>query len=283
MNKYILTILILIQFSSVSYPQYSIDNNKIIETALLLEYKIGNQTKFGSGFLIRDNTEVGDFVYLITAKHVLGKTDSNGNFSLFGNELEITYSGDIYSESVNKVAIDIANLFNHNLVRFNEGNDAAIIFLAKVNENKMNYASAANFKQKVAHGNSWTTIDSKMLVAFEDVKIGNDAFISGYPKTLGLGRYPQYDYEKPLLRKGAVAGIYRSKRTIVVDCPSYGGNSGGPLFTIYPKERKLKLTGIVVEYIPQISKVEMNNSGYMVAASSDIIIELLDTFREKKH
>lgn len=284
MNKYKLLVFLLFQIYSISYSQYSIDENKLIETALLLEYRIGLQIKFGSGFLIRDNTESGDFVYLITAKHVLGQTDSIGNFTPFGETLEITYTGDIYSEKGNKVSIDVATMLNQNLVRFNKNNDAAIIIVGKVIDGKMSYATAANFKEiNVSEGNSWTTVDSKMLASFNDVKIGNDAFIFGYPKTLGLKEYPQYDYDRPLLRKGAIAGKYSTRKTIIVDCPSYGGNSGGPLYSIYPKENKVKLLGIVIEFIPQISKVEINNSGYMVALSSDIIIELLNTFRQKKN
>jgi len=41
---------------------------------------------------------------------------------------------------------------------------------------------------------------------FNDVLIANDAYIIGYPTSIGKKNYPQIDYKRPLVRKGVIAG-----------------------------------------------------------------------------
>ena len=116
--------------------------------------------------------------------------------------------------------------------------------------------------------------------SIDQVILGRDAFIFGYPKTIGIQKNPQFDYNKPLLRKGIISGIYKDKRTIILDCASYGGNSGGPVYS-FDSKGKIKLVGLVSQYIPHISEYGVNNSSYSVASSAEIINEILNTFRKK--
>ena len=93
-----------------------------------------------------------------------------------------------------------------------------------------------------------------------------------------------------MFRKGIVAGKTYELGNVIVDCPSYGGNSGGPIFaekeivknnTI---EKDYKLIGLVSGFVPfseiwynqnyQYQNVNINNSGFSEIVPIDIICDL---------
>ncbi|WP_321371370.1 serine protease [uncultured Draconibacterium sp.] len=279
MKRYLILTIFLFT-SGYLFSQYSIDKNKIIESAMYLEFRVNNNLHFGTGFIIRDSTETGDFLYLITAKHVLGEYSKPGVFKLKDSTLYITYTGNIYSEVANEVSINVQNMLNNNLIRFSADRDIAVIFMGKIIDKRIRYPLAANLKElKVSKDNPWIMIGSNFITNLEQTRLGTDAFIFGYPKTIGLQKNPQYDYDKPLLRRGVIAGIYKEKKTIIVDCPSYGGNSGGPVYEIDTNDNRIKLVGVVSQWIPIVSEYGVNNSDYLVAVSAEIINEVINTFK----
>jgi hypothetical protein len=90
-------------------------------------------------------------------------------------------------------------------------------------------------------------VPQDLIKRFDDVLVSNRVLIFGYPSSIGLrhGGPPgqratmdtikdlaQLDYARPLLRSGIVAGKNQARRTLVIDCPSYWGNSGGPVLEI---------------------------------------------------
>ncbi len=121
----------------------------------------------------------------------------------------------------------------------------------------------------------------------EDVLISNDVFLCGYPTSLGIKESHQFDYEKPLLRKGIVANIYKNYGTIIIDCPVYYGNSGGPVIEVEQEGINFhyKIIGVVSQFIPFVEQwvntknklvnTEVSNSGYSVIVSMDKVFELL--------
>ena len=74
-------------------------------------------------------------------------------------------------------------------------------------------------------------------------------------------------------------------KTIIVDCPSYQGNSGGPLFEISEDKKKIGVIGIVsrsviqVEYLTnsyyKYNNVNISNSGYTVIIPIEFAYELM--------
>jgi len=126
-----------------------------------------------------------------------------------------------------------------------------------------------------------TTIDASM--------VGADVFLFGYPNSIGIPNHPQIDRTHPLVKKGIIAGINPSKKTIILDCPVYHGNSGGPVML----RQQVSLTtwefpviGIAVEYIPSLAvwenksiqttnQVVLINTGYSVVESSESILSLV--------
>jgi hypothetical protein len=120
---------------------------------------------------------------------------------------------------------------------------------------------------------------------FDQVLTGNDVMVFGYPTSLGLQQLPKLDIHRPLLRKGIVAGTNPEKKSIILDCPSYFGNSGGPVLEIdrEPLETHLKIIGVISQYVPFVdaggSKTFMmqvvSNSGYSIATPMDFVLELV--------
>jgi hypothetical protein len=84
-----------------------------------------------------------------------------------------------------------------------------------------------------------------------------------------------------------VAGENLQKHSIILDCPSYQGNSGGPVLQIERDafQTTVSVIGVVVEYVPfgdvathprlGYSTFTLENSGYSVAESMDPVLELI--------
>jgi hypothetical protein len=122
---------------------------------------------------------------------------------------------------------------------------------------------------------------------YEDVLVANDVLLFGYPTSLGIQEVPQLDPMRPLLRRGIVAGLNPSSKSIVVDCPSYPGNSGGPVVeadrTAFAAT--FNIIGVVREFVPFAEKsvnypinyqnVTISNSGYTMVTPMDFVLELV--------
>jgi len=110
----------------------------------------------------------------------------------------------------------------------------------------------------------------------------------GYPTSLTAPIAGCFDPAQPLLRKGIVAGVNRSGRTIIVDSPAYQGNSGGPVVQVsHPsfEVTTFKIIGLVSAFVPfqeewenktlRYSHVIVSNSGYTIIEPIDIALELV--------
>ncbi len=284
MKKYILySALFIMFFCNKISAQYSIDNMKLFESALYLEFKDDNNKAYnGTGFIIRDKMEEGSFLYLVTAKHVLGKFNNSGNFIFKDDILNIYYHGDIYSEKFNGVSINLQNLWKSGNLAINNNSDVAICLIALAKDNKIIYVNNAHAKTIVQEKEvSLTTIQSDLLTKAKEVKIGNDVFVIGYPTSVGFENIPQIDYKKPLVKKGIVSGLNSKMNTIILDCELHNGNSGGPIFSYYPKTRKIKLIGVVIQYVPLAINSVIVNSGYSVGTPIEKIEEIIEIYRKK--
>jgi hypothetical protein len=129
----------------------------------------------------------------------------------------------------------------------------------------------------------------------DDVIVGNDVFVFGYPNSIGLPG--QLDPQRPLIRKGTVADKDAGKGHIVIDCPLYKGNSGGlvierrrlhNLFAADPADPIPAQTGAIgvatgfVPFIEQFQSLHFGtintaweNSGYAIVTPIDRVLELI--------
>jgi hypothetical protein len=121
------------------------------------------------------------------------------------------------------------------------------------------------------------------IARLNEVLVGNDAYLFGYPSSLALGPVPQIDPRRPLLRKGIVAGINDATHSIILDCPSYFGNSGGPVIEadqVTLVLRHFRIIGVVDQYVPYSDGGKTffinANSGYSVIIPMDFVLELVN-------
>jgi hypothetical protein len=123
------------------------------------------------------------------------------------------------------------------------------------------------------------------IKTFDKVLVGNDVIVFGYPTSLGLEKLPQLDPSRPVLRKGIVAGSDPVKKSIVLDCPIYFGNSGGPVLELDREAfvTHLLIIGVVSQYVPFVETAGsrtaalsvLTNSGYSIATPMDFVLELI--------
>jgi len=123
---------------------------------------------------------------------------------------------------------------------------------------------------------------------FDDVLIANTIYTFGYPTSIGIKEISQIDPLRPLLRFGIIAGTNPSRKTIILDCPSYPGNSGGPVLEVDQVDlvnRRFQVIGVVSQFVPfaetwinithKYQNLTISNSGYAVAVSMDPVLELI--------
>ena len=131
---------------------------------------------------------------------------------------------------------------------------------------------------------------SSAIKRFAEVLVSNGVFILGYPSSLSFPEDPQIEFKKPLLRKGIIAGINSTRKTIILDCPVYFGNSGGMAIEVEQVamgQMKYRTIGVVSQFIPFIERLKsqqlgytnlsFENSGYSVVVPMDVIFDLTST------
>lgn len=239
----------------------------------------------GSGFLYNSEKNV----YLVTAKHVL--FDEKINFR--SEEIEIlcqstdpSFNSHRYRLELKKTVIDC-----HKIA------DVALVLLGKITERKVNggitFTHAKGIEIIVKGQRNPVLAARENVNLFDDVMISNDVFVFGYPTSLGIQESIQFDLNKPLLRKGIVANTFNSAKTIILDCPVYGGNSGGPVTQVVKEdgEIKFRLIGVISQFIPFVQRwknerdrivhLEYLNSGYSVASSMDFVLEIIEKMEKE--
>ena len=248
--------------------------------ACLLQFPGGAS---GSGFMMLSKGKQ----FLVTAKHVLFDKDK-----MRASQVTITcQAGRISDPGVTKFLIDLtkARFAIHQVA------DIVVIWIGtKVDDKMVDFtlqgASGASIAQ-VSSTSGMVSVDrDKAIKRLGEVGIGNDVFLYGYPTSLGIQSSPQFDYEKPLLRKGIIAGIYAHHGTIILDCPVYFGNSGGPVIEVemLPNLQTLhKVIGVVSQFIPfaqqwinpptGLVNTEFHNSGYSITVAMDKVLEVMDS------
>lgn len=80
-----------------------------------------------------------------------------------------------------------------------------------------------------------------------------------------------------------MAGVNLALHSIILDCPVYPGNSGGPVIEIDQAgalSRRYMIIGIVDQYVPYADGGRtftiMANSGYSIIIPMDFVLELVN-------
>lgn len=272
----------LLFFSSI-YAQFLIPEEYLTLPVYIKLVRGGTAT----GFYYNDSTNF----YLVTAKHVFFDPNS-GKLNSETAEL-VSYPRDPYKNPYNLLECDLKLLLNKNLVVSHNQFDVAVALIGKTEKidsvNMMISYNEAISKSnpKASRVHSFLPED---ILESKDVPVGTEVHIFGYPTSLGIKEIPQLELTQPLLQRGIVAGKNYKLNTIILDCPVYKGNSGGPVVATINKgsETEFKLIGIVSEFVPFEEKwindkygyanVEYSNSGYSIIAPIEIMLELIQQF-----
>jgi hypothetical protein len=234
----------------------------------------------GSGFYL--NTDNGTF--LVTAKHVLfePKTEKEPNRKLRSTVIDAL--------SYLKEPSDLRpNIFEFNLsvleIKAHPTQDVAVVKIAAIAEKSAAGAPGRatllpGVLTKATSVIGILDVGPDVIKPFDQILVGNDVIVFGYPTSLGLKELAQLDPMRPLLRRGLVAGQNLDKRSIVLDCPVYPGNSGGPVIEVDPEGLgyRLWVVGVVSEFVPFADSGKyismLSNSGYSIATPMGFVLEL---------
>lgn len=255
----------------------------LIPGTVLIKYTSGGSS---SGVIVADSS----YMYLVTAKHCLIEEPQKGRINLVDSMVFlIYYVHDPFSSKPDSLIVNLLIAQKQGDLLYDPLNDIAILVIAKMNgytpsgNPKFIYTSSTNKLTKLAPGG----ISEDLCLNFDKVNVGEDCLILGYPSSLQLNNINDYDFQRPLLRKGAIAGKDKSKGTIIVDCPSYQGNSGGPVVSSSLLDQSsIGLIGIVSRSILHVEQLEsnyyktvvsvnLNNSGYTVIIPIDFALSLM--------
>jgi S1-C subfamily serine protease len=173
-------------------------------------------------------------------------------------------------------------LFDPNTQKLRE-NQTELLSYSKDPSDQKNNLIALDFEALQAENLGIVGVSIENVKTFDQVLIGNDVLVFGYPTSLGLQAQPQLDLHRPLLRKGIVAGQNLQRKSIVLDCPVYQGNSDGPVIQVESKnllEKHFSVIEVIGEFVPFVDQgqrstfITLNNSGYSIATPMDFVMEL---------
>lgn len=247
------------------------DNN--LKYPVLISFEDGGT---GSGFFLNNSDQS---LYLVTAKHVLFNPE---NSLLRTKSIKITsYAEDSKIKDPIVFGLDLETLSKQGFVVADDEHDIVVVKIMsgtiEIKGQKLSNPCKGVSKIKFPPGATLIVAEKLMCKKYDDVLIANDAFILGYPTSIGSKKYPQIDYQKPLIKKGIIAGKNESKKTIILDCEVYYGNSGGIVIELEQLDLSIKrpwVIGIVSELII-FSKKWDQNSGYSVVVPIDYALEII--------
>lgn len=240
---------------------------------------------YGSGFYLNKDDESH---YLVTARHVLFQEKDGEELILLSNKIKVSsYSNDLDDQCI-AFDIDLEKVE----VKASKENDIVVVKIGHLKEitDKGKVLEFEDGVKALGPSGRLLFVRSDNLKRYDDVLISNEVFIFGYPNSLSFNDAPQIDYKRPLLRKGIIAGKNNAKKTIILDCPVYFGNSGGVAIeveTIALGQKNYKIIGVVSQYIPFVDNLKslrlgyinttMENSGYSVVVPTDTILDLINS------
>jgi hypothetical protein len=262
-------------FTKTLLGQYELDPQLNNQTVLIDIKKFGS----GSGIYLQDSGNI----YFVTAAHVIA--DVKNNNIPCDTTFLISYRLNTEADKADTLVLFLCEAFKNGYGQIDTKNDVAIIKIGTQQKIDSLYFSIKYLSHVVRKGpstriNSWPISQVKK---FNDVKLGNDIFIFGYPKSLNLQF--TFDFNRPLLRKGNIAGRDLKLKRIIADCPSYQGNSGGPVYSFFLDDQNLFLVGVVSAFIPleeywyndkyPVRNIQISNSGYSVIIPIELALDLI--------
>jgi hypothetical protein len=236
---------------------------------------------------------VGPDFYLATARHVLLFQQLGGPLTPVPcKKAELSsYSRNPKEAQQNRLTLDLEQLRGAGKIKWHPTHDVALIQIGSAtaaaadHPGSLSLLPGAHLDQLAPSGLLSANVDTGTR-KLDDVLVSNDAYVLGYPSSIGF-QQPQVDYTVPLLRKGIIAGVNNANKTIVLDCMTFQGNSGGPVLEAIHSafENQIYVVGLISQWVPVPERwdnttfgyfnIQLHNSGYSIAEPMDPILELV--------
>jgi hypothetical protein len=180
----------------------------------------------------------------------------NLNTPLFCKEATLlSYLKNPKEKEQNILQIDLETLNKNGNVKAHKNHDVVVVYIGNTSVSNGNVTTSIVSGIVIRHLTSSGILIQKIEFTkkFDEVLTANDVYVFGYPGSIGLSNYLQIDYQKPRIRRGIVAGTDDQKKTIILDCFIFPGNSGGP---VLQEEwtgigtKSFWTIGVVSEFIP---------------------------------
>jgi hypothetical protein len=241
----------------------------------------------GSGFFLK----TGNGLYLVTARHVI----LDHECKRVCNKLTLRFwlwQDDKVGDHA-EYSLNLEKAEQDGYLYCGNDSDIAAVKVATIGElihNQHSVSPLCEFEKRTGDNGMIFPYDQSATKAYDEVAVGNEAFTIGYPLSLSTVQNSALDVFRPLLRKGLVAGKYDDRKQIVIDCPVYKGNSGGPVIEIYRcgahcNRNHFKIIGVVSQFVPLVQnwkddyfgdiRTERSNSGYSIVAPLDAVFALI--------
>ena len=171
---------------------------------------------YGSGvFILNENK-----VYFATARHVLfnqNKKLKRFNITPKSKKVQLHYYGiNNNFDNVSQLEIDFHTLVESKKIKVHVGSDICVFQVGIIQGKDLKLLESVKLTKGEMNMN---LANESMIRYFNDIEIGGDTFVIGYPKALGMKSNPQYNFNHPVVRKGIVAGKNSAKKTLLIDCP----------------------------------------------------------------
>jgi hypothetical protein len=233
----------------------------------------------GTGFFVRRGSEL----FLATARHVLYDI---GTEQPRAREFTLrALSRNLKEAAVTVLHVNVAQLAGSRDIRADDRRDVAVVRLGSLRPDRIDTTPGVVVSERSRGG--IIVAPFEYLTRYAEVDISSQVFMFGYP-SVGVAGFSQIDTTRPLVRGGIVAGLNPALKTIIIDAPVNHGNSGGPVVQL-SRTNRLRIIGIATQFVPvpedvvgpkpsDSTMLALGNSGYGVVASSDAIIDLIDSF-----
>lgn len=227
-----------------------------------------------------------NFVYLVSAAHVLFKNGLTTFDPALGETVYVTALGEGNTSS--KLELHCQFLMEDGNLAKHSKADVAVARLTKMvrketPESRFKLFALRGVREAESTGTGgFVGLDKKNAKLLSQVSLAADVLLFGYPTSLAGDNF---DRSTPLLRTGIVAGVTKTGH-IIIDCPSYFGNSGGLVVEV--GDEGISAIGVVSKMVPlkeQIRSslwkevgVRYENSGYTIIEPMDRVLELIAGF-----
>jgi len=233
----------------------------------------------GNGVFISDTNHI----YFVTARRNL--FSEKAPYKLISKQATLSfYPLNVFSDTAERISIDVKEAYEKNFIKYDSVNDIAIILIASLKHNNAPSGKPDFYpfvlKSEAAYLPTWLNERSE---AYNEVEVGAGVYLFNYPLSIGLQQTNQFDYQRPLIRRGEISGKYKKLKNIIIHAPAYIGNTGGPVYeSRYTAQgEKISLIGIVTGPIPALGSSNSPNLGsdYSIVVPMDYVRNLMKLFK----